>query len=412
MVVLFTRTAVLAVLLMALGCEQAPPAVGTGTGPRELSLATAPGARLPRLVEVPDGGLWLSWVEPRGEDAHALRYARLAEGGWSAPVTIAEGRDWFVNWADFPSVLPLSDGAAAAHWLVKRPGGTYAYDVAVAVSGDGHRWPTPVIPHDDGTATEHGFVTLYPDGDALGAVWLDGRRMGGDAAGHGDGHQGGGAMTLRAGLIDRTGAVVSGTELDPRTCDCCQTGAALTDAGPVVVYRDRSGEEVRDIQIVVRRNGVWNEPRAVANDGWRIEACPVNGPAIAAAGHLLAVAWFTAADDRPRVQVAFSENAADSFETPIEVADDGALGRVGIVLLNDRDAIVSWVASASAGAEIRYRRVPRDGMPGAVRTLVRIDASRSAGFPQLGRGGDGLVFAWTMPGEPAGVRTATVPLPD
>lgn len=408
---LLARLAALGVLLLALGCERAPPDIGTGTGSRELSLAAAPGARLPRLAAVPDGGLWLSWVEPRGEDAHALRYARLAEGRWSEPATIAEGRDWFVNWADFPSVLPLSDGAAAAHWLIKRPGGTYAYDVAVAVSGDGHRWSPPIIPHDDGTATEHGFVTLYPDGDAVGAVWLDGREMTEGAAGHGDGHHGGGAMTLRTGLIDRAGVVVSGTELDSRTCDCCQTGAVQTDAGPVVVYRDRSREEVRDIRVVARRNGVWNEPRAVADDGWLIEACPVNGPAIAAAGPLLAVAWFTAADDRPRVQVAFSQDAAESFEAPIEVADDGALGRVGIVMPDERAAIVSWVASTEAGAEIRYRRVPREGVPGPVYTLVRIAASRSAGFPQMGRGGDGLVFAWTIPGEPAGVRTATVPLP-
>ena len=37
--------------------------------------------------------------------------------------------------------------------------------------------------------------------------------------------------------------------LDARACDCCQTDAAMTSAGPVVVYRNRTEEEIRDIYI-------------------------------------------------------------------------------------------------------------------------------------------------------------------
>ena len=402
---------IFALALLALGCERSDTGSDAVEAPVDLPLESLPGARLPRLVEHPDGGLWISWVEPLGEGVHVLRYARLVDGRWSDPITVAEGTDWFVNWADFPSVLPLAGGSAAAHWLVKRAGGPYAYDIAVAVSGDGQSWRPPVVPHGDGTATEHGFVTLYPDDGAVGAVWLDGRHMATDAGAHGDGqHGGGGAMTLRAGLIDSAGIVLSETELDPRTCDCCQTDVAVTDDGPVVVYRDRSEDEVRDIQVIVRRDGAWSPPRDVARDGWRIEACPVNGPAIATDGSRLAVAWFTAADDRPRVRAAFSDDGADSFGEPIEVATDGAIGRVGIVLLDENAAVVSWVASSGSGAEIRYRRIAPDGSADPVRTLVHIDASRTAGFPQLARGGDGLVFAWTTPGEPANVETATVTL--
>ncbi|MBK8324867.1 MAG: hypothetical protein IPL06_19865 [Betaproteobacteria bacterium] len=47
-------------------------------------------------------------------------------------------------------------------------------------SADGGRtWSTPVTPHRDGTASEHGFVSLVADTGGVLAVWLDGRKTGG-----------------------------------------------------------------------------------------------------------------------------------------------------------------------------------------------------------------------------------------
>jgi hypothetical protein len=393
------------------GCGRSSPHAETPAA-IPLDVPTRQGAHLPRLSGTDDGP-WLSWVEPAAGGGHALRYAVLEDGAWSTPITVAAGADWFVNWADFPSVVPLPDGAAAAHWLVRSGDAPYAYDVAIAVSPNGRDWGDPVAPHRDGTLTEHGFVSLFADGDGIGAVWLDGRRMAGAAAGGHDVHGGaaGEAMTLRAGRVSRSGRLDSETELDARTCDCCQTAAVLADAGPVVFYRDRSDEELRDIRVVRRQDGAWSEPELVAADRWQIAGCPVNGPAAAAGGSRVVVAWFTAADNRPRVLAAFSDDGARSFGPPGTVAEGGVSGRVDVVLLTDGDAVVSWVAGGEDGAEIRYRRVSADGSGGAPLTIARIAASRSAGFPQLSRGGDGLVFAWTAPGEPADVLSATVPVP-
>jgi hypothetical protein len=113
---------------------------------------------------------------------------------------VARGEAWFVNWADFPSVVPIADRLWAAHWLARRPEGGYAYDVAMALSSDaGARWGATLSPHTDGTPTEHGFVTLFPWQGGVGAVWLDGRNMqpgeAGDLADHGHGE---GGMTLRS----------------------------------------------------------------------------------------------------------------------------------------------------------------------------------------------------------------------
>ena len=107
----------------------------------ELGLAAGAGSAEPRLSKGPRGTIVLSWQEPQG-DLTQLRYSRLGNTGWSEPQIVAQGDSWFVNWADFPSVIPVSENLWAAHWLSKRPGGIYAYDVALALSADGGKIQT------------------------------------------------------------------------------------------------------------------------------------------------------------------------------------------------------------------------------------------------------------------------------
>src|SRR5687768_4809384 len=99
------------------------------------------------------------------------------------------------------------------------------------------------------------------------------------------------SMTLRYATIDANGNLADETQLDERVCECCQTSAAVTSAGPIAVYRDRSATEVRDIYIVRQVNGSWTSPQPVYADNWQINGCPVNGPSVAADGSRVAVAW-------------------------------------------------------------------------------------------------------------------------
>jgi hypothetical protein len=61
------------------------------------------GSRTPHLAPAPDGSTIMSWLEPR-DSWFELRFATLDGETWSSPQTIARGENWFVNWADFPSV--------------------------------------------------------------------------------------------------------------------------------------------------------------------------------------------------------------------------------------------------------------------------------------------------------------------
>jgi hypothetical protein len=217
--------------LLATACAKPePPPTPTLHDPVEIPSPAATGSAEPNLVRTADGRIFLSWIE-RAEGVATLRFARWDGDGWAAPKSIARGTDLFVNWADFPSIAALSDGTLAAHWLV-REGGSKGYGIRIALSTDsGSTWHESVTPHDDGTDTEHGFVSMFPvPGGGLGAIWLDGREYAG-AHMEGGPSDDGPAMTLRYGRL-RDGRMTDGVTLDPRTCDCCQTDAALSAAGP------------------------------------------------------------------------------------------------------------------------------------------------------------------------------------
>ncbi len=157
-------------------------------------------------------------------------------------------------------------------------------------------------------------------------------------------------MTLRTVVLQggvRDGKMAGDEKIDGRVCSCCQTDAALAAAGPVIAYRDRSGEEVRDVSVIRRIAAGWSQPVRVHADNWKIPGCPVNGPAIAAAGRRVAVAWFTAAPPNPRVQAAFSEDGGATFGPAVVVDGDKPFGRVDLALDGNGDALVTWLAAGA-----------------------------------------------------------------
>jgi len=398
------------VLVACTGCapERAPVADLAPPGPvAGLPAPSGPESGQPFLAPARDGSVLLAWLERR-DAGHALRWSRLADGAWSEPATIVESPSFFVNWADFPSILELPDGRLAAHWLARSGANKFAYDVLISVSGpDGASWSEPVRPHRDGTATEHGFVSLFELDGEPAAVWLDGRNgaLETDAT-----EPGSPSMTVRFAAFD--GAVPGEESLvDDRSCDCCQTDVALTDDGPVVAYRDRSADEIRDIVVSRLVAGRWSRPAKVHDDGWEIAGCPVNGPAIAARGRDVVVAWYTAARDTARVQVAFSTDAAGRFGPPIRVDDGDPVGRVDALLLDDGTALVSWLERVPGGGQVRVRRVAADSRASAAVDVGGTSADRPSGFPRMARSGSDVVFAWTIPGQPAVIRMARSALP-
>ncbi len=408
--------ACLAALLAALAPQADPSPRGIAPAAAAAPLAdlrpvvspAAAGSAEPHLTVAPDGRVWLSWLERRARGGHALRGARLEGTRWSRPFTIAEGDSFFANWADFPTLLPRGGDHLTAHYLWKTAEETYAYDVRLVQSTDGGRtWSPPVVPHRDGTPTEHGFVSLIPSPGGTRVVWLDGRNAVRDSAGHTlHGEEGAAEMTLRTAVLGADGSLADETLLDARVCDCCQTAAVATGQGALVAFRDRSPEEIRDIALVRLADGRWMDPYPLHADGWKIAGCPVNGPALAAEGDHVAAAWYSGAGDTSRVLAAFSSDGGRTFGTPVRVDGGDPLGRVHVALLTGGDALVAWLEVREKEALCQVRRVGRQGAVGPAMTVARTAAARASGFPRLVRSGHRVVLAWTEAVKPSRVRTA------
>ena len=382
----------LAAGLILSACTIAEPPEQEAPGIVRIEVPSDAESMSPNLAVGPDGTVVLSWLESSDPD-HLLNYSELRGGSWGPARTIARSDNWFINWADFPSVVPISEKLWAAHWLDSQAEAWYAYNAVVALSTDaGQTWSEPINPHLDGTDTEHGFVTLYPDGAGVGLVWLDGRNMVNevtdDVAASG--------MTLRGASLSPDLVISNEQLVDELICDCCQTDVAITNDGPVAIYRNRTSDEIRDIYATRHDGKRWQEGKAVANDNWNIPGCPVNGPAIDADRNTVVIAWFTAANDVSRVQVVFSDDAAESFSAPIDVVSDDTIGRIALAMLPDGDVAVSWLRKASIdSAELCVRRVSADGKLGPIKVVSVGDDVPRFSFPRMVAKGQNLILAWT-----------------
>lgn len=322
----------------------------------------------PYVVGDGKGGFDVSWVDSKARAFNVAHYDGVA---WSKAKLIARG-DMLENRADYPSIA-VSGRNVFAQWRERAGAGRL---IRLARSNDGGvTWSKPVTPHPS-MAREFGFVSMLPLADGTARiVWLDGREK---------------PTALRAATMTAAGTLSAEEIVDARVCDCCQTAEAMTPRGPLVVYRDRSDAEMRDIAVA---SPVANAHSAlIHHDDWHLTGCPVNGPRIDARGARAAVAWYTAAKETPEVLVAFSRDGGATFGAPIRVDTGHPGGRVDVVLLADDSAIVTWVETATSAAKVRARRITESGALDPPQTL---GTSRAAiGFPRIARSNQSILAAW------------------
>jgi hypothetical protein len=390
------------IVLVMLSVLLALPAPGPST--TEIKSPAGTGSAQPNIFAATDGRVFLSWIEPDTPKGNVLRFSVRGPQGWSAPKTIARGANWFVSDADVPSVSVMADGTLAASWFVKAAGvdaASEAYDINIAFSKDGgSTWGKPVVPHRDGKKRQHGFISFVPTSDGkLAAIWLDGRNMPNEEEGD---------MALMFTTIAPNGGLTPEITLDKRVCECCKTSMAATSDGLVAVYRDRSEKEIRDISIVRYANGRWSQPEPLTKDGWEIDGCPINGPAVSSAAKNVAVAWFTAPDDKPQVDVMLSADSGKTFGRKIRIDDGKPVGRVDVVSFASGAAAVSWVERTAQGTHVHIKTIAPNGTTAAAINASGTTGLGSGAVPRMVRSGEDIVIAWTDASSPSQVRTAVV----
>ena len=346
----------------------------------------------PNLVSS-NGSLSLSWISSKEENRPSLHYSQYKNGSWIEPKTVAHGSDWFVNWADFPAHA-INNDLILTSYLKKSDSGTYTYDVVLNLQKlSGEKIKENFLLNTDGVKAEHGFVSMIPNNnEGFFITWLDGRNTIEKKL---DGHHK--PMTIRFAEITNKGDIIKESELDTATCDCCQTSIANTNEGPIVVYRDRSDNEVRDIYSVSNIDGQWQSPKAVYNDGWIINGCPVNGPKVISNSRNIAIAWFTVSKGKPIVNVSFSRyNKDGNYQAPLKINDHNAIGRVDVAFLNEEEIIVSYMEFDNVETYLRIKKISINGEASRPITISKINGGRNTGVPQLEIINDDIFLVWTI----------------
>ena len=392
---------------------------------RDLPSPAGADSQCSNLSAAPDGTLHLTWSAPSptvaGERALFLATLPPDAVAWSAPRVIVSTSLLMENWADFASLAVGTDGALTAQWFQKPAGSAdaHGYDGWFARSTDrGATWGKPA-------PLGHEFVALAPlSGGRTLAVWLQSTRVA-------DPHAAPRAkrdpsaprpardpaapyapsMKLLARLLAPDGSALGEWTVDPDVCTCCQNTVATLSGDRVFVgYRGHTADEIRDNKYAIFNldQRTWSAPKAIHDDGWKIAACPVNGPAADARGGAYAVAWFTAAEGQPRVFARYAVDTDKSFGPVVRLDLGKPMGRIETVLLADQSALFLWmeIGTADNAAGIYARRLFGDGALSSAQLVTDSTQARTSGFPRAAlRPTGAVVMSFTQAGTPHQVRT-------
>ena len=326
----------------------------------------------------------LSWIERKNNGPARLQMASWNGLSFNKKNLVTQSKQIFANWADIPSIIEAPSGDLYAHWLSRISNKTHAYGIRIERSvNQGRSWNSLGWLHNDTSATEHGFVSLIPENRHVRAFWLDGRMMSNPK----------GKMMLRTAIIDGE-KIIDERVLDEDVCTCCPTSAVQLSGGPMVVYRDRSPKEIRDISFVLGKSRKWSEPTTLKMDNWLMPGCPVNGASIDTFGNLVAVSRFTVIQDKAQVILRLFNEGQMKSGKEIVLDKDIPIGRCATVCTKDSIYTV-WIGFEKNQAVLKLAQVSLDGKIKRKMTLTPIDGSRSSGMPRAIFSGGYLWVSWT-----------------
>ena len=84
----------------------------------------------------------------------------------------------------------------------------------------------------------------------------------------------------------------------------------------------------------------------------------------------------------------------DNFMEPLQINQGKAIGRVDLLMLDKRTALISWMESSEDLALMRIAKVGIAGKIEKIITVGEISGSRSTGFPQMELIEGHIFMAW------------------
>ena len=290
----------------------------------------------PSFARADDGTVWLLWLEPAPSGQPALRCATFDSPTqrWRAPQTIFTGRDWVLDVNDAPTLTAGSGGQLAAAWTASAGG---RREVLLSRSTDSARtWSAPAPLAPENSSSGFPALTTLADGRVL-AAWLGSPANSTSTA-------------LFARILDSS-AHHDATLIAPRVNESSAPAlVSFPDGSALLSYRGRTDDNVRDLHVAHFSRESWTDSRALNSDLWRTPNSPAgSSPRLARDGGRVVAAWFTAADDEPRILLSTSSDAGGNFLLPLKADLGRATGPVDTVLLHDGAALMAWIESPDPG---------------------------------------------------------------
>lgn len=363
-------------LLLPAALLGAPPAEGAAElqlGPR--SELTHPGkghevhVSAPALAVMRDGTPLVTWATEEGHDKHVY-VARMGDGA-SKPVRVNPPALGIESLHHSPLLAVGAGGELYLSWSSDQPkpdGVLFASDLRLSRSLDGGKtWEGHLRVNED-RPTSHSFegMAVTPDGTVVMA-WIDSREGPEKAA------------TWVARVLDRGTRPEPSAKLDGDTCVCCRVGVRGGPGDSVaVLWRKVFPGDIRDMVLGLSRDGgkSFETPARVADDGWKITACPHRGGQVAMDGKgKVYAAWYTEGKQGVPSMLLASSPDGRRFGAPIRINPSTATipDQIRLAVNAAGQVVVVWEDATA----VRRRILLRASLDGG-RTLGPVQTLSSA----------------------------------
>jgi hypothetical protein len=201
---------------------------------------------------------------------------------------------------------------------------------------------------------------------------------------------------LYVGTLDGSG----GSMVWSGVCYCCKTSLIAAGSSVYAAWRHVFQGGFRDIAFTELRDGgrSFSSVVRVSADGWKIDGCPENGPALAAdASRRIHVVWPTPPDgktDTPLGLFYANTSNATTFSPRAQIPTNGPAAHAQIVIGLDGQPIVAWDEIVAGARRIALAGVRGDGSSASFVPIASPTKSADQGWPALASTTGGTVLAW------------------
>lgn len=330
----------------------------------------------PSAASAHDGTVYVAWVEHRGKEADVWLAHFDGEGRrLGEPARVNPNAGEATAWrGDPPTIAVAHDGTVYVGWTARDETAPHASRLYLSASRDGGRgFAAPTKVNDEAKPGVHGMHSLAVSADGrVYVAWLDERDIepvqadASKAPSHM--HTESNRFVYFASSSDGGRTFSPNRRVAGEVCPCCKTSLAVGEDGRVYVsWRQVLPGNFRHVAVASSNDGgqTISSPVVVSDDRWEIQACPVSGPALLAAGGSLRVLWYTAGEaGMPGFYWSESVDGGHTFSPRKVLAETSGRGTPAL-LKSEGGLSAVWEGSDGAAPAAFRARLDGDGSAAA-----------------------------------------------